>query len=138
MKAASLVLQFVIFFMIGLGFFIAVGNIFRFQSGLIRGDIIDSASELSVIRLSAVAVKAVDSCKSCENASIKIDQPEIAGYTPAYKLSAGIMLEIEPEGKTVSSSMHNLYKSVKYSDDVVLSNRISMTYDRTNNNLVIG
>lgn len=138
MKAASLIVQFVIFFTIGLGFFLLAGNLFRFQSGLIKQDILDSASSLSVSQMSALSIKAVNSCKSCETVTIKAEQKSIAGYNPVYQLSNGIVLKIEPENKIVQSSMHNLHHSIKSDNTEVSSSKsIALTYDRTKNNLVI-
>ncbi len=138
MKAASLIVQFVIFFTIGLGFFLMAGNLFRFQSDLIKQDILDSGSNLSTSQLSAASIVAVNSCKSCDNVTIKVEQKSIAGYSPVYQLSNGVILEIEPENKLVQSSMHNLYHSIT-SDAAESSSTkaIALTYDRTKNKLVI-
>lgn len=138
MKAASLIVQFVIFFTIGLGFFLLAGNLFRFQSGLIKQDIIDVGSDLSINQISALSINAIDSCKSCDNVTIKIDQKSIAGYNPTYQLSGGLILKIEPEDKTVQSSMHNLNSSITSDTTEVSSSKaITLTYDRTKNKLVI-
>lgn len=138
MKAASLIVQFVLFFTIGLGFFLLAGNLFRFQSGLIKQDIIDSSSDLSISQLSALSLKAVDSCKSCDSVSITIEQKSIAGYNPVYQLSGGIVLKIEPENKIAQSSIHNLYHSITFDTSEVSSSKdITLTYDRTKNKLVI-
>lgn len=138
MKAASLILQFVIFFMIGMGFFLIAGNIFRFQSNLIKGDIIDMSSSLALSEMSANSISLIDSCKSCEIMTLKIDQESVAGYNPLYQLSNGVRLEIEPENKQAQSSMHNLYYSINYETNKVASSKtILLTYDRTNNNLVM-
>lgn len=142
MKAASLILQFVIFFTIGSGFFLMAGNLFKFQSDLIKQDIIDSVSNLSVSEISASSIIAVNSCKSCGNISVKLDQKPIAGNNPTYRFSNGIInaliLEIEAENKMSQSSMHGLNYSVT-SDaiEVSSSKAITLTYDRTKNNLVM-
>jgi hypothetical protein len=138
MKAASLIVQFVLFFTIGLGFFLLAGNLFRFQSGLIKQDILDAGSDLSINQISALSINAIDSCKSCDNVTIKIDQKSIAGYNPTYRLSNGIILEIEPENKIAQSSMHNLHHSITSDPSEASSYKaITLTYDRTKNKLVI-
>ncbi len=138
MKAVSLILQFAVFSIIGISFFFVVGNLLSFQSGSIKRDVIDHASNLTLSQVSAAAIASVSSCKSCEIATIKINQLGIAGYTPTYQLSNGIILEVEPESKAVSTSIHNLYHSVLYDADKTSSREISLTYDRTNNKLAIG
>ncbi|MBI2005347.1 MAG: hypothetical protein HYS80_01135 [Candidatus Aenigmarchaeota archaeon] len=138
MKAVSLIIQFVIFFTIGFGFFLLAGNLFKFQSGLVKQDILDASSKLAASQMSASSITAVDSCKSCDNTTIKINSKTIVGYAPTYQLSNGIILKIEPESKLVQSSMHNLYRSISYgSAEVSSSKTIALTYDRTKNNLVI-
>lgn len=138
MKAVSLIVQFVLFFVIGLGFFLTAGNLFRYQSDLIKNEILASSSNLSVSSLSAASIRAVESCKSCDSVMLKFDQKPIAGYNPTFQLSNGIILKIEPEGKQVQSSMHSLSYSLSFgSGDVSSSKTINLTYDRTKNNLVI-
>lgn len=138
MKALSLIVQFVIFFSIGFGFFLLAGNLFRFQSDLIKKDILDSGSELSIKQVSAVSITANTTCKSCDTVDIMIDQKSIAGYTPTYRLSNGIILTIEPESKIIQSTIHNLCRSTTCDSREVTSSRgITLTYDRTNNKLVI-
>ena len=138
MKAVSLIVQFVLFFIIGLGFFLLSGNLFKYQSGLVRKGILDSGSELSVNQISAISISSVDSCKSCDNVTIKVDQKSIAGYNPVYQLSNGIILKVEPENKIVQSTMHNLYYSITYDTAEVSSSKsIALTYDKIKNKLVM-
>lgn len=138
MKAASLIIQFVLFFTIGLGFFLLAGNLFRFQSDLIKQDILEAGSRLALSQISAISIKAVDSCKSCDNVTIKADPKPIAGYDQTYQLSSGIILEIEPENKLAQSSLHNLKHSLTFDTTKVSSAKsIALTYDRTKNKLVI-
>lgn len=142
MKAASLIVQFVIFFTIGLGFFLLAGNLFRFQSDLIKQDILDAGSNLSISQISSLSIRAVNSCKSCENVTIKFDQKSIAGYNPTYRLYNGIInsifLKIEPENRLAQSTMHNLnYSITSDSTEVSSSRTITLTYDRTINKLVV-
>ena len=138
MKAVSLIIQFVLFFTIGLGFFLLAGNLFRFQSNLIKQDILDTGSGLALSQISAISIKAVDSCKSCDNVTIKADLKPIAGYSPTYQLSSGVILEIEPENKLAQSSLHNLDQSLTFDAAKISSAKsIALTYDRTKNKLVM-
>jgi len=138
MKAASLIVQFVLFFTIGLSFFLLAGNLFRFQSDLIKQEILDRGSTLLVKQLSALSIVAVDSCKSCDSVSIKISPKTIAGYSPVYQLSGGVILKIEAENKAVQSTIHNLHHSITFDTKEVSSSKdITLTYDRTKNKLVI-
>ncbi len=140
MKAVSLIMQFTIFFVIGLGFFLLAGNLFKFQSSVIKKRIIDSGADLSVVHFSASAIRAIDSCKTCDNVTLKFSQKPIAGVNPVFQLASGtgVTLMMETEGKTLESTMHNMNYSVSLSGiQVSSSNPIDLTYDRTKNNLVI-
>ena len=138
MKAVALILQFVMFFIIGLTFFIAVSNIVKFQSTEIRQDILNSGSDLSIKEISAEIINTVNSCKSCDNTTIKFNQKPIAGFGPTYKLSNGIILSVLLQSKSLQSSIHNLYYSITYdTKEVGSSKTLNLTYDKTNNKLVI-
>lgn len=138
MKAASLIIQFVLFFIIGLGFFLLAGNLFRFQSDYIKGDILSIGSEIYTRQMSSFAINAVNICKSCDNVTLKISQGPLAGASPTYQLSQGIVFEIDSENKIVQSTMHNLFYSIAEGSNKVSSSKtITLTYDRTQNKLVI-
>ncbi|MBI2543058.1 MAG: hypothetical protein HYW24_02650 [Candidatus Aenigmarchaeota archaeon] len=138
MKAQSLIIQFIIFFTISLSVFFMVGNLFRYQYDLIRRDVLQSSSELTAEYLSAVAIKAVDTCKSCDNVSITLNVKPSAGYNPTIRLDDGILVKIEPENKIVQSSIHNLKDSIRFqTNDVSSVQPITLTYERENNILGI-
>ncbi len=138
MKGVSLILQFVLFFTIGFTFFLLAGNLFRFQSGLIRQDIIDLGSQLQSSKISALSIQAVTSCKFCDTVKVELQPQIIGGYYPIYQLSNGVVLKIEPANKNLQSSMHNFHYSITYdTNDVSSVKTIALTYDRTNNKLVM-
>ncbi|MBI2545266.1 MAG: hypothetical protein HYW22_01545 [Candidatus Aenigmarchaeota archaeon] len=138
MKAQSQIIQFILFFAIGLTFLTIVGNVFRFQSDIIKSDILDAGSNVTSKYLSAIVIKSVDGCHSCDNISTRIQLNTIAGYNPDVRLNNGILLSIEPENKLYQVSAHNLFNSITYSTSKVLSVKpITLTYDKTKNNLVV-
>lgn len=138
MKSVAFIVQFIIFFTIGLIFFLAAGNLFRFQSNILKRDILDISSELTSNYISAVAIASINTCKYCDNVSVKVNVNPIVGYYPIFELDKGIVISIEPENKSVSSSIHNLNNSISFTTSKVSSVKpITLTYDRTKNNLVI-
>lgn len=138
MKAVSLIVQFVLFFIIGLGFFILAGNFFRFQSTVIRQELVNFSSEFSVREVSVFAISAVDSCKSCDNVTLRLEQKSVAGYNPTYQISNVIRLKVEQENVFLNSSLHNLNYSINLENAEVSSSKpIDLMYDRTKNKLVI-
>ena len=107
MKSQALIIQFIIFFTIGLAFFLAVGNLFRFQSNLIKREILNLDSELTNKYLSALIITAVDNCKSCNKTSIQVNVKSVVGFNPVFKLDTGIVLSIRPENKILQSSIQS-------------------------------
>ena len=139
MKSVSLIIQFVIFFSIGLTFFILVGNLFRFQSDVIKNDVLNFGSNLATKQMSAAAVYAIDTCKTCDNTTIRTEVKSITNLNPDVSLTTGgVMLSIDAENKQTLSSVHNLYFSVNFVPNKVSSVKpITLTYNKTKNNLVI-
>lgn len=138
MKSQSLVVQFLIFFVIGFSFFLSIGIFFRSQANLIKNDILDSGLELETKYISTAAGIATSTCKTCDNVSIRVELRPVIDYRPKIGLGDGIVLSIEPENKVSRSSINNLKHSLNFIPNEVSSVRpITLMYDRTKNNLVI-
>jgi len=138
MKSQTLIVQFIIFFTIGLVFFLTVGNLFRFQAELIRGDVIEVNSRLTNSYMSALIITTVNSCKSCNITTAKVDIKNIVGLYPSFYFDRGLVLSVDSENKIVRSPMHNLNYSVNMGANQVSSVRtITLTFDRDKNNLVM-
>lgn len=140
MKSQSLIVQFVLFFVIGLGFFLLAGNLFRFQSNFIRQDILDFGSELLSKQTSSFIITAINSCKSCDKVSTSFNVKSITGNFPiiAFTANKKLTVSLEEENKLIESSVHNLLYSVNLETNAVSSARsINLTYDKIKNNLVI-
>lgn len=137
-KSQTLVVQFVIFVVIGLAFTLAAANLFRMQSDFIKSDILNSATELAAEQVSANAIMASSSCKACDRVSLKFNVKRIADYSPVIGLGADLTVEVEPENKIATSTIHNLKHSVIYKPGAVSAAiPINLTYEKTKNNLVI-
>lgn len=114
MKGQSLIVQFLLFFLIGLALFTSIAGIFRLQSDIVRGDIAESNRKLVNSYLSSAAISMANSCKECDfmNYSLKLKNLT-ANYFVTFGLSkSGILISSEPGGGNFSSSMHNLNRSL--------------------------
>jgi len=137
MKSQSLIVQFVLFFVIGLGIFLSLGNLFRFQSEIVRGDVINNSVKLTNSFLSSNIISAVDSCKQCDLVSTNIKlEKTVAGFFTEIRLNNN-RLNTSIDGQSFSSSIHNLNETIGISGEASSAKAITLMFNRTKNNLMI-
>jgi hypothetical protein len=122
-KGQSLIIQFLLFFVIGLAMFVSIGNIFKLQSDIFREDVADQARKLINSYISSMAIAAHIACMECDNqnncgACSNNFLIELANTTANYffevNLSkSGLKILSYPGGMSYSSSMHNLNESIQ-------------------------
>jgi len=140
-KAQSLIIQFIVFFMMGFSLFIGVGTFFKIQSDMFRDDIVNSTLGLTNSYFSLAAVSAVDSCKQCDYVQYSL---KIENSTAEYMLevgldsSSGLNVKAVPRGKESSSPFHNFNESFDISGSAPSIRPISLTLNRTKNELRVG
>ena len=134
----SLVVQFILFFVIGLFLFIFIGNVFRAQSLLFREDVATAGRKLFGSYLSALIVTAYDSCKECDNVVIrgKIQNTTGSYFHQVQLSSAGLRISSIPDGQTYQSSAHNL-NAETWSGSAYSVKTIIFTLSKNQNNLVV-
>ncbi len=137
MKSQSHVIQFILFFLIGFLIFLAIGNVFKFQFFSIQSKITDLFLKSVNSHLSSAIIAAVDSCKTCDTASISLNlEKTIAGNFYEIKLENG--LNTSTEGKYTFSSLHLLNNSITVQQSKAVSIKpITLTFDKTKSNLVV-
>jgi len=137
MKSQSLIVQFVLFFVIGLGVFLSLGNLFKFQSEIVRRDVINNSVKLTNSFLSSNIISAVVSCKQCDLVSTNIKlEKTVAGFFTEIRLNKGLNTSID--GQSFSSSVHNLNESINsMSGEASSVKAITLMFNRTKNNLMI-
>jgi len=138
MKSQSVIVQFILFFVIGLGVFLSLGNLFKFQSEIVRKDVINNSVELTNSFLSSKIISVVDSCKQCDFVSLDIRlEKTVAGFFTEIDLSnKGLNTSID--GQSSISSIHNLNETIStMSGEASSVKAITLMFDRTNNNLMI-
>lgn len=137
MKAQFLITQFIIFFVIGLTIFLAIGNVFKLHSEITRDDIINSSLKLTNSFISSAIITATASCKQCDFVSINLETKEhIAGFFTIIKLKDG--LNVSTITKSFSSNIHHMNESIDITPSNASSTKpITLTFDRTKNKLMI-
>jgi hypothetical protein len=137
-KAQSVVIQFLLFFLIGFSIFISIGSFFRYQSDLFRQSIASSGLNLTGSYISSAIVAIADSCKECDFVNLSLSMYNTsAGYTIGIT-AENSRLKIYTIAGSIGLSAHNLLnytiKAFGYSSP---SKPIILTFNKTNNNLEV-
>lgn len=136
MKGQSLVIQFVLFFLIGFALFLGIGNFFRLQSDIFKADVASSGLELTNRYLSSIIITA-NSCRGCDfiNISTKI-QETYAGYYLEMELSKQ-GLNVSTVNNNFISSIHNINSSLSPSGKSSSARPITLTLMKSQNKLEV-
>jgi len=136
----SYIIQFVLFFLIGIGLFIGIGNFFRMQYALIREETADISIEMISGYLSSIVVASVDSCLQCgsvEN-SIRISDTTAGYFLEILLNDSGLVVSTVPPEKGHISTINNLKYSFDSLDGSAPSiQTINLTYNRNQNKLEV-
>ena len=138
MKGQSLVIQFVLFFIIGFSLYLAIGNFFRVQSESFRGEITDESLKLANSYLTSNILVAADSCKMCDyaNLTFKIENTT-AGYYYFFDLGQPqVNISVIPfANKSFITSGHNLNTSFTLKGNSSSIKTLTLTFNRTKNEI---
>ena len=136
----SYILQFVLFFLIGIGLFVGIGNFFRVQYEIVRRDTADISIEMINGYLSSLVVTSVDSCLQCGSVENNIRiRDTTAGYFLEVLLNeSGLVVSTVPPEKGDTSTMNNLvYSFDSLGGSAPSIQPINLTYNRNQNNLEV-
>lgn len=139
MKGQSLLIQFVLFFLVGLTLFLSIGSFFRLQSDMFRESAAESSVKLINSYLSSLAIASVDTCKECDSVRMKVETEErFADYFIEVTLDDyGLEVSTVPRRKYFISPIHNLNETVNLSGRAPLVRAINLTYNRNKNKLEV-
>ena len=137
MKSQSMIVQFILVFVIGMIIFLSVGNLFKIQSEITRDDIVSSSLKLTNSFISSLIITETATCKQCDYISIDLKMGEdIGGYFTEIELDNGV--NVSTIEKSFSSSIHNINESLDITPGKASSTKtITLTFDRTKNKLMI-
>lgn len=144
-KGQSLIIQFILFFLIGFGLFVTMGQVFKIQSEVFRNDIILKNIQLSNSFLSS-AVVAMNSCKNCDQVTFFLRVENTTADMPLeFNFdSSGLKIDVVDiiNGQiksSYSSTIHNLASSIAIKSGKGFSQKtITLTLDKTKNELRVG
>jgi hypothetical protein len=140
MKGQYLVVQFLLFFLIGLSIFLGVGNLFRYQADAFGASVADSYRKLLNSYISSAIIYGFSNCKQCDNVTItlRIKNETAEYFYEVYYTSSGLNIISQPGGKSALSSVHNFNSTLNSTGTYSVSVKpIVLTIDKTKNNLGI-
>lgn len=138
-KGQWLVIQFVLFFLIGLTIFLAIGNIFRIRADIFKEDIANSTRKLINSLVSSLVINSFSSCKECDysKVSIKIENTTAEYFFEIHSNNSGINVVSQPGGKNYLSSVHNLNSTLNFSGKSTSTKTIILTLTKSQNKLEV-
>ncbi|MEM7821547.1 MAG: hypothetical protein QXX38_01900 [Candidatus Aenigmatarchaeota archaeon] len=140
-KAQSLIIQFVIFFMIGFTLFLTIGTFLKARSDIFREETLNYGMVGVSSYVSSLAINLFDYCKQCDfvRTSFRIENVTAGYFFELEFLNAGKGLRVLalPGGKYHISSIHNLNSSLLLSGKSISLKTITLTFDKTKNELRI-
>jgi len=139
LKAQSLVIQFVLFFIIGLTIFISVGQFFRFESDIFQNQAAIEGVKLTNSYFSSIALAAFDSCKQCDsvNITVKTSNTTAGSYFQVSLGTYGLNVSIPYAAINSTTTYHNINESLTGSGLVISSRPITVMLNRTKNQITI-
>lgn len=137
LKAQSLVIQFVIFFIIGLTIFIGVAQFFRFESDIFQSGASAESMNLVNSYFSSLMLTAYDACKQCDtvNINVKTANTTVGSYFVVSLGTYGLNASIPNTDINSTTPYHNINYSVSANGFVISSRPIAITFNRAQNQL---
>jgi hypothetical protein len=137
-KAQSVVIQFLLFFLIGFALFISIGSFFKYQSDLFRQTIASSGLNLTSSYLTS-AIIAMNSCKQCDFVNLTLSVYNTTAGYPIIIMVVNSKLNISSLAGFVESSSHNLLSyTLRARGSSSSSKPIILTFNKNNNILEVG
>jgi hypothetical protein len=136
MKGQSLIIQFILFFVIGLSIFAAIGSLFKFQAKLYQQQIADeSRKQLANFFGSIIVYQNSCQCNSRYEVGFK---NLTAGYITQFLLDdRGLIVIMIPGGKYYLFPLYNLGKSYEVGGAAYSTRPIKITFSKTQNKIEV-
>ena len=136
-KGQSIVIQFLIFFLIGFSIFVSLGSFFSYQSQLLRENILSSGVNLTKSHISSALIVMVDSCKECDFVSLTIKTHNTSAGYPILIKGKNSVLNVSSPLQSLSTRAHNLLDPISATGSSVSDKPIILTFNKTNNTLEV-
>lgn len=134
-KGQSLIIQFVLFFLIGLSVFLIIGNFFKYQNDVFRDAISVSSLKAMNSYISSMAVLLSSGCDS-DFSSVTVSLGNTSLGRPFDVVLEKDMLVLISGNENYSSTIYNLLSTYDGSG-VAKSGTITITLNKMNNKLSV-
>lgn len=137
MKGQTLIIQFILFFLIGFTLFGSIGMFFQAQSQIFKNDIITYDLKLINSYVSSIAMTEVVSCKECDfvNITVKIQNTTAGNFFEVGMAPNGVNTTIPQTHQSITTTIYNLKNSYILSGFSASIKPISITFTKSLNNL---
>lgn len=135
-KGQSQIIQFILFFMIGLALFLTIGGVFRGRLDFFAEDIADQNRKTINGYFSGLMVEELVSCKECDNVNLttKLSNTTAGSFTQVGLNSTYLTTLSQPGAKQFSGKAHNLLAYLSGAGGLATSNRpIVLSYSKNQN-----
>jgi len=139
-KGQSQVIQFVLFFMIGLALFLSIGGVFRGRIDVFTDDIADQNRKTLNSHFSALIVKELAGCKGCDNINIttRLSNTTAGAFTQVLLNNTHLTTITQPGSERYWTTAHNLTRGLTAAGGIQISSKpIVLSYNKTQNILRI-
>ena len=131
-KGQSMIMEFVLFFMIGIGLFTVLGNFFRAQSDSLKDDLSKTSLELINSHFSSLVISSITGCDNCGSIehNIKLSKTYANNVVKISLDDSGFVIETIPGGQMIMSTINNLNEDIDVinSGEVYSYRDINITY----------
>jgi hypothetical protein len=139
-KGQSLIIQFIMFFLIGFTIFIGVSQFFRYQSDIFKDDVTRESLKIINSYFSSYAIASVASCKQCDevNLTFKTANTTAGNFFEVSfgSYGANVTIPFVTNVKFISPA-HNLNESFQLNGSVPSTRPITLTFNKMQNKLYI-
>ncbi len=137
MKAVSLIVQFILFFLIGLSVFLSVGMLFSNQYVLVREDILEERIKNVANYFASQIISLYISCIECDYASLTINPENIQHPYKIYLHEDNLTISVLDIGKNYSIKLNNFNQTLIFSGEAFSGRPVILTLEKSNNKLRI-
>lgn len=137
MKAVSLIIQFILFFLIGLSIFISVGMLFSNQYILVKQDIAEERIKNVANYFASQIISFYISCIECDYATLTINPEDIQHPYKIYLHDDNLTVSVLDMGKNYSIKLNNFNETLELSGEAISGRPVILTLEKSNNKLRI-
>jgi hypothetical protein len=138
-KSQVSVFQFVLFFLLGLGIFIAIGNLFRLQLDILTTDILTQSLGLTNSFLGSAIIYSFVECNDCKiNITLLLPEKITHYYYKISFLNSGMNVSALDRPEYFFSLYHNLNYTIKFGGEAFSARPVILMFNGTNYKLEVG